>query len=163
MSEVAAMRAFNRELAAVVGATVDVILTDGKKYQGTLRGIDQESLSIVLSEVVSEGDAGIPKMFIYGSSIMSFSVAEKEVSLEGLAKELQKSFPPGGVQYFPETSIVIVMNKMSSMLCAPIDCLRLKRRKYPLPHKQKALRFDNRRGEMSRKATPTGLEPVFSP
>ena len=112
MSEVAAMRAFNRELAAVVGATVDVILTDGKKYQGTLRGIDQESLSIVLSEVVSEGDAGIPKMFIYGSSIMSFSVAEKEVSLEGLAKELQKSFPPGGVQYFPETSIVIVMNKI---------------------------------------------------
>ena len=112
MSDVAAMRAFNRELAAVVGATIDVVLTNGKKYQGTLRGIDQESLSIVLSEVVSEKEGAIPKIFIYGSSIMSFSVAEKEISLEGLAKELQKSFPPGGVQYFPDSQVIVCMNKI---------------------------------------------------
>jgi small nuclear ribonucleoprotein (snRNP)-like protein len=112
MSEVAAMRAFNRELAAVVGATIDVVLTNGKEYQGTLRGIDQASLSIVLSEVVSEKDGAFPKMFIYGPSIVSFAVAEKEISLEGLAKELQKSFPPGGVQYFPDSAVCVVMNKI---------------------------------------------------
>ena len=110
MSDVAAMRAFNREMAAVVGATVDVELNNGKRFNGTLVGIDQNTLSIVLAGV--GGDANVPKMFIYGPSILSFSVAEKEISLEGLAKELEKQFPPGGVQYFPDTSIIVVMNKI---------------------------------------------------
>jgi small nuclear ribonucleoprotein (snRNP)-like protein len=113
MSEVAAMRAFNRELAAVVGATIEVTTNDGKTYAGTLKGIDQTSLSIVLSEVVDmKNNSSIPKIFIYGSSIVSFSVAEKEVSLEGLAKELEKTFPPGGVRFFPETGVIVVMNKI---------------------------------------------------
>jgi small nuclear ribonucleoprotein (snRNP)-like protein len=112
MSDVAAMRAFNRELAAVVGATVEVVINTGKTYAGTLKGIDQNSLSIVLSDVVAEGETHIPKIFIYGSSIVSFSVAEKEISLEGLAKELEKTFPPGGVQFYPDTGIILVMNKI---------------------------------------------------
>ena len=112
MSDVAAMRIFNRELAAVVGATVEVVINTGKTYAGTLKGIDQNSLSIVLSDVVAEGETHIPKMFIYGSSIVSFSVAEKEISLEGLAKELEKTFPPGGVQFYPDTGIILVMNKI---------------------------------------------------
>ena len=112
MSEVAAMRAFNRELAAVVGATVEVVTNTGKTYSGTLKGIDQNSLSIVLSEVIADGETSIPKIFIYGSSIVSFSVAEKEISLEGLAKELEKTFPPGGVQFYPDTGIILVMNKI---------------------------------------------------
>jgi small nuclear ribonucleoprotein (snRNP)-like protein len=106
------MRAFNRELAAVVGATVEVITNTGKTYSGTLKGIDQNSLSIVLSEVIADGETSIPKIFIYGSSIVSFSVAEKEISLEGLAKELEKTFPPGGVQFYPDTGIILVMNKI---------------------------------------------------
>lgn len=112
MSEVAAMRAFNRELAAVVGATVEVLINTGKTYAGTLKGIDQNSLSIVLSDVVADGETNIPKIFIYGSSIVSFSVAEREISLEGLAKELEKTFPPGGVQFYPDTGIILVMNKI---------------------------------------------------
>ncbi|MFW9792679.1 MAG: Lsm family RNA-binding protein [Candidatus Thorarchaeota archaeon] len=112
MSEVAAMRAFNRELAAVVGATVEVVINTGKTYSGTLKGIDQTSLSIVLSDVTADGETSIPKIFIYGSSIVSFSVAEKEISLEGLAKELEKTFPPGGVQFYPDTGIILVMNKI---------------------------------------------------
>jgi small nuclear ribonucleoprotein (snRNP)-like protein len=112
MSDVAAMRAFNRELAAVVGATVEVVINTGKTYSGTLKGIDQTSLSIILSDVTAEGETSIPKIFIYGSSIVSFSVAEREVSLEGLAKELEKTFPPGGVQFYPETGIILVMNKI---------------------------------------------------
>jgi small nuclear ribonucleoprotein (snRNP)-like protein len=112
MSEVAAMRAFNRELAAVVGATVEVAINTGKTYAGILKGIDQTSLSIVLSDVVADGETSIPKIFIYGSSIVSFSVAEREISLEGLAKELEKTFPPGGVQFYPDTGIILVMNKI---------------------------------------------------
>jgi small nuclear ribonucleoprotein (snRNP)-like protein len=112
MSEVAAMRAFNRELAAVVGATVEVVINTGKTYAGTLKGIDQNTLSIVLSDVVADGETNIPNIFIYGSSIVSFSVAEREISLEGLAKELEKTFPPGGVQFYPDTGIILVMNKI---------------------------------------------------
>ena len=57
MSDVAAMRAFNREMAQVVGATITVELKNGKEYTGTLVGIDQDTLSIVLSEVIpSEGE-----------------------------------------------------------------------------------------------------------
>ena len=109
----AAMRSFNRELSAVVGATVEVTTTDGKTYAGTLRGIDQNSLSIVLSDVVDMKSGGnIGKIFLYGNSIVSFSVAEKEISLEGLAKELEKTFPPGGVRFFPETGVIVVMNKI---------------------------------------------------
>jgi small nuclear ribonucleoprotein (snRNP)-like protein len=112
MSDVAAMRAFNRELAAVVGATVEVVINTGKSYAGTLKGIDQNTLSIVLSDVVADGETNIPKIFLYGSSIVSFSVAEREISLEGLAKELEKTFPPGGVQFYPDTGIILVMNKI---------------------------------------------------
>ncbi len=112
MSEVAAMRAFNRELAAVVGATVEVAINTGKTYTGTLKGIDQTSLSIVLSDVVTDSGINIPKIFIYGSSIITFSVAEREISLEGLVKELEKTFPPGGVQFYPDTGIILVMNKI---------------------------------------------------
>ena len=112
MSDVAAMRAFNRELAAVVGATVEVAINTGKTYSGTLKGIDQNSLSIVLSDVIADGETSIPKIFIYGSSIVTFSVAEREISLEGLVKELEKTFPPGGVQFYPDTGIILVMNKI---------------------------------------------------
>jgi small nuclear ribonucleoprotein (snRNP)-like protein len=106
------MRAFNRELAAVVGATVEVAINTGKTYTGTLKGIDQNSLSIVLSDVVVDGEVNIPKIFIYGSSIITFSVAEREISLEGLVKELEKTFPPGGVQFYPDSGIILVMNKI---------------------------------------------------
>ncbi|NWF97185.1 MAG: Lsm family RNA-binding protein [Candidatus Thorarchaeota archaeon] len=113
MSEVAAMRAFNRELAAVVGATVNVTTNVGKTYTGTLKGIDQNTLSIILSDVhCVEDEVSIPKIFIYGSSIVSFSLSEREISLEGLAKELEKQFPPGGVRYFADTQVVVVMNKV---------------------------------------------------
>ncbi len=113
MSDVAAMRSFNRELAAVVGATIEVATKDGKNYSGILKGIDQNTLSIILSEVVDLKDGSkIPKIFIYGNSIISFSVAEVEVSLEGLAKELEKTFPPGGVRFFSETGVIVVMNKI---------------------------------------------------
>ncbi len=112
MSDVAAMRAFNRELAAVVGATVEVAINTGKTYSGSLKGIDQTSLSFVLSDVIADGETSIPKIFIYGSSIVTFSVAEREISLEGLVKELEKTFPPGGVQFYPDTGIILVMNKI---------------------------------------------------
>ena len=113
MSEVAAMRSFNRELASVVGATIEVATKDGKSYSGILKGIDQNTLSIVMTEVVDMKDnSSIAKIFIYGDSIVSFSVAEKEISIEGLAKELEKTFPPGGVRFFPETGVIVVMNKI---------------------------------------------------
>jgi small nuclear ribonucleoprotein (snRNP)-like protein len=96
MSDVAAMRAFNRELGSVVGATVEVVTKTGEKYKGTLKGIDQNSLSIVLSDVEVEGGTNVPRIFIYGSGIVSFSVAEKDITLEGLVKELERVFPPGG-------------------------------------------------------------------
>ena len=113
MSDVAAMRSFNRELAAVVGATIEVATKDGKNYSGILKGIDQNTLSIILADVADLKDGSkIPKIFIYGNSIVSFSVAEIEVSLEGLAKELEKTFPPGGVRFFSETGVIVIMNKI---------------------------------------------------
>lgn len=113
MSDATAMRAFNREVASVVGSTINVTTTTGKTYTGTLKGFDQTTLSIVLSDVTIQGEEqNIPKIFIYGGSIVSFSVAEKEISLEGLAKKIETSFPPGGVRYFPDTQVIVVMNKI---------------------------------------------------
>jgi small nuclear ribonucleoprotein (snRNP)-like protein len=113
MSEIASMRAFNREVAAVVGASVEVEMTSGKTYIGTVRGIDQNTMTVVLSDAKLEGEGeSIPKIFIYGKSIASFSVAQEEFSLEGLSKELEKTFPPGGVRFFPDTGVIVVMNKI---------------------------------------------------
>ena len=113
MSDIAAMRSFNRELASVVGSTIEVATKDGKTFSGTLKGIDQNTLSIVMADVVDLKDnSSIPKMFIYGDSIISFAVAEKEISIEGLAKELEKTFPPGGIQFYPDTGVIVVMNKI---------------------------------------------------
>jgi small nuclear ribonucleoprotein (snRNP)-like protein len=113
MSEIASTRAFNREIAAVVGASVEVETTSGKVYTGTVRGIDQTTLTVVLSDVRLEGESeSIPKIFIYGNSIVSFSVAQEEFSLEGLSKELEKTFPPGGVRFFADTGVIVVMNKI---------------------------------------------------
>lgn len=112
MSEVAALRAFNRELASVVGATITVTTTMGKTYTGVLKGIDQNTLSIVLTEATSEDEGNIPKLFIYGNGIVSFSVAEEEITLEGLVRELEKVFPPGGVVYYKDSKIIVVMNKV---------------------------------------------------
>ncbi|MGY5875775.1 MAG: Lsm family RNA-binding protein [Candidatus Thorarchaeota archaeon] len=108
-----ALRGFNREMSAVVGATVDVTINNGKVYTGTLRGIDQNTLSIVLSDVtIQESGERLPRIFLYGNSIVSFSFAEEEVSLEGLAKQLEKQFPPGGVRFFGDTGVIVVMNKI---------------------------------------------------
>ncbi|MCK5265216.1 MAG: Lsm family RNA-binding protein [Candidatus Thorarchaeota archaeon] len=113
MSDIAAMRSFNCELASVVGSTIEVATKDGKTFSGTLKGIDQNTLSIVMADVVDLKDnSSIPKMFIYGDSIISFAVAEKEISIEGLAKELEKTFPPGGIQFYPDTGVIVVMNKI---------------------------------------------------
>ncbi len=112
MAEVAATRAFNREIASVIGATVVVVTRDGKEYTGTLKGVDQNTLSLVLADVVTSDETRLPRIFIYGNSIVSFAVTEKEVSLEGLAKELEKVFPPGGVRFFPDTGVIVVMNKI---------------------------------------------------
>ncbi len=114
MSEVVATRAFNKEIASVIGATVQVVTNTGKTYTGTLKGVDQNTLSVVLADVTTDDEAeeSIPRIFIYGNSIVSFSVTEKEVSLEGLARELEKVFPPGGVRYFPDTGVIVVMNKI---------------------------------------------------
>ncbi|MHA1424137.1 MAG: Lsm family RNA-binding protein [Candidatus Thorarchaeota archaeon] len=98
MSDVAAMRSFNRELASVVGATIEVATKDGKSYSGILKGIDQNTLSIVMTEVVDMKD--------------NSSIAKILISIEGLAKELEKTFPPGGVRFFPETGVIVVMNKI---------------------------------------------------
>ncbi len=112
MAEVAATRAFNRELASVIGATIQVVTSDGKTYTGVLKGVDQNTLSLVLADVVTDDETRLPRIFIYGNHIVSFSVTEKEVSLEGLAKELEKVFPPGGVRFFPDTGVIVVMNKI---------------------------------------------------
>ena len=112
MSEAAALRAFNKELISIVGATITVVTTDGKTHTGVLRGIDVNSLSIVMTDVTAGEGEKVPKIFIYGSGIVSFSVAEEDISLEGLVRELEKVFPPGGVRYFPDTAVIVVMNKI---------------------------------------------------
>ena len=66
----------------------------------------------VVSSLGGDDEGNIPKIFIYGANIVAFSVAEKEISLEGLAKELEKQFPPGGIQFFQDRQIIVVMNKI---------------------------------------------------
>jgi len=110
MSESAAMRAFQRELSRLIGKLVRVS-TENKVYIGRLQGYHPGTLSICLDEAVA-GDETFHKVFISGSRVSEIALEEEPFDLAGLADELARIFPKGGVRLDTDTGIIMVLERV---------------------------------------------------
>jgi small nuclear ribonucleoprotein (snRNP)-like protein len=106
-----AKRKFFGEIGALLDKTVMVITVDGKKYTGTLSGIDPETLSLSLSEAKDEKGIQLHKVFLNGSIIGQIFTIEKPFDLKALSLRLEKVFPTM-VKLYDDKGFIWVMEKI---------------------------------------------------
>ena len=106
-----AQRKLFTELAALADKHVTVTTTTGKKFNGTLLGINPDNLTLCLSEAKDE--AGIPahRIFLNGTTITQISSSEKPFDLPALAQRLEKVFPTM-VKLYEDKGFIWVMDKV---------------------------------------------------
>jgi len=110
MSESAAMRAFQRELSRLLGKLVKVS-TEKKVYIGSLQGYHPGTLSVCLDNAVA-GKETFHKVFISGSRVSEIALEEEPFDLAGLAEELDRIFPQGGVRLDAATGFILVLDRV---------------------------------------------------
>jgi len=106
-----AKRKFFGEIGALVDRTVMVITVNGKKYSGTLSGIDPESMSLSLSEAKDEKGTQTHKVFLNGSIIAQIFTIEKPFDLKALSERLEKVFPTM-IKLYEDKGFIWVMEKV---------------------------------------------------
>jgi len=106
-----AKRKFFGEIAALLDKMVMVVTMDGKKYSGTLAGIDPETLSLCLSEAKDDKGTYLHRAFLNGSIIAQILTAEKPFDLKALSERLEKVFPTM-VRLYEDKGFIWVMEKV---------------------------------------------------
>jgi small nuclear ribonucleoprotein (snRNP)-like protein len=104
-------RKFFGEIGALVNKSVMVITVNGKKYSGTLSGIDPESMSLSLSEAKDEKGTQTHKVFLNGSIIAQIFTIEKPFDLKALSERLEKVFPTM-IKLYEDKGFIWVMEKI---------------------------------------------------
>ena len=106
-----AKRKFFGEIAALLDKMVMVVTMDGKKYSGTLAGIDPETLSLCLSEAKDDKGTYLHRVFLNGSTIAQIFTVEKPFDLKALSERLDKVFPTM-VRLYEDKGFIWVMDKV---------------------------------------------------
>jgi small nuclear ribonucleoprotein (snRNP)-like protein len=106
-----AKRKFVGEIGMLLDKTVMVITTNGKKYTGTLSGIDPDTLSLSLSDAKDEKGAITDKVFLNGSTLGQILTIEKPFDLKALSDRLEKVFPTM-VKLYGDKGFIWVMEKI---------------------------------------------------
>ncbi|MFQ5999470.1 MAG: Lsm family RNA-binding protein [Candidatus Bathyarchaeia archaeon] len=106
-----AQRKFFGEIAALLDKAVMVITMDGKKYSGTLAGINPETLSLCLSEAKDDKGTYLHRVFLNGSIIAQIFTVEKPFDLKALSERLEKVFPTM-VRLYEDKGFIWVMDKI---------------------------------------------------
>jgi small nuclear ribonucleoprotein (snRNP)-like protein len=106
-----AKRKFFGEIAALLDKMVMVITMDGKKYSGTLAGVDPETLSLCLSEAKDDKGTYLHRVFLNGSIIAQIFTVEKPFDLKALSERLEKVFPTM-VRLYEDKGFIWVMDKV---------------------------------------------------
>jgi small nuclear ribonucleoprotein (snRNP)-like protein len=106
-----AQRKFFTEVAALSDKTVAVVTTNGKTFNGTLIGINPDSLSLTLADVKDETGKPLNRLVLNGSCVMSIASAEKPFDLKSLAGRLEKVFPTM-VKLYEDQGFIWVMDKV---------------------------------------------------
>ena len=102
-------RRFNEEMVSIVGKRVDVETSEGKKYQGTLLGVD-DNLDIILDDITGAGE-NVFKMVMNGKFVKEIKLVEQPFNLKSLADRLSRVFP-GLVKMRDDIGAIIVMDKI---------------------------------------------------
>ena len=106
-----AKRKFVGEIGMLLDRTVMVVTVDGKKYSGTLSGIDPDTLSLSLSDAKDEKGATTHKVFLNGSTLSQILTIEKPFDLKALSERLEKVFPTM-VKLYEDKGFIWVMEKI---------------------------------------------------
>lgn len=106
-----AQRKFFTEITALVDRTVVVVTTDGKSYQGTLAGINPDTLSLCLADAKDEKGTLLHRIFFNGNVVAQISAVEKPFDLKALAERLEKVFPTM-VRLYEDKGFIWVMDKI---------------------------------------------------
>ena len=106
-----AKRKFYGAIGALLDKTVMVITTDGKKYSGTLSGMDPDTLSLSLSDAKDEKGTTTHKIFLNGSTLAQIFTIEKPFDLKALSERLEKVFPTM-IKLYEDKGFIWVMEKI---------------------------------------------------
>jgi small nuclear ribonucleoprotein (snRNP)-like protein len=88
-----AQRKLSTEIAALVDKPVTVNTTTGKKFIGTLIGINLDNLSLCIAEAKDETGVTFRRIFLNGHVVAQITSTEKPFDLKALATRLEKVFP----------------------------------------------------------------------
>jgi len=106
-----AQRKFLTEVAALVDKTVSVSTTMGKKFTGTLIGINPDNLSLCIAEAKDETGQVAHRVFLNGNTVAQILSAERPFDLKALAGRLEKVFPTM-VKLYEDKGFIWVMDKV---------------------------------------------------
>ena len=106
-----AQRKFFGEIAALLDRTVMVVTLDGKAYNGTLVGINPDTLSLCLADARDEKGMAMHRLLLNGSAVAQISAVEKPFDLGALAERLEKVFPRM-VRFYEDKGFIWVMDKI---------------------------------------------------
>jgi hypothetical protein len=83
----------------------------GKKFSGTLIGINPDTLSLCLSEAKDEEGKVSHRVFLNGNVVAQILTVEKPFDLKALADRLEKVFPTM-VKLYEDKGFIWVMDKV---------------------------------------------------
>ncbi|MCD6431507.1 hypothetical protein CW693_01695 [Candidatus Bathyarchaeota archaeon] len=106
-----AQRKFFTEVAALLDKHVIVTTTTGKKYSGTLMGINPDTLSLCLGEAKDEEGKNLHRVFLNGNVVAQILSVEKPFDLKALADRLEKVFPTM-VKLYEDKGFIWVMDRV---------------------------------------------------
>jgi len=106
-----AQRKFFTEVAALVDKSVIVATTTGKKYTGTLVGINPDTLSLCLADAKDEEGKPLHRVFLNGNVVAQILSVEKPFDLKALAERLEKVFPTM-VKLYEDKGFIWVMDRV---------------------------------------------------
>lgn len=110
----AAKRAYQKEIATFTNKRVGVVLKDGKKYIGELKGVNPENLTCVLIKARRGEEFGeIHRICLNGDQIAEIYLEEAPFDLGGLKDELEQIFRrPGDVKVYDEAGLIVVLERV---------------------------------------------------
>lgn len=106
-----AQRKFFSEVAALADKNVIVSTTTGKKFSGTLIGINPDTLSLCLSEAKDDEGKVLHRVFLNGSVVSEILAVERPFDLKALADRLEKVFPTM-IRLYEDKGFIWVMEKV---------------------------------------------------
>jgi small nuclear ribonucleoprotein (snRNP)-like protein len=106
-----AQRKYFTEVSALADKNVIVITANGKKFSGSLIGINPDDLSLCLSEAKDEEGRIMHRIFLNGSIVAEIFTVEKPFDLKALAERLEKVFPTM-VRLYEDKGFIWVMDKV---------------------------------------------------